>query len=82
MNRRGFMQSILATGVAPWVVTTAGMLMPIRQIIAPRNGIFFSPQGVVAYYHDAITFAIDDDGFFQTRFCYLMQASISHATNA
>lgn len=32
MNRRSFMQSILAAGVAPWVVTTAGVLMPARKI--------------------------------------------------
>lgn len=33
MNRRHFMQSILAAGVAPWVVTTAGVLMPVRKIV-------------------------------------------------
>ena len=33
MNRRGFLQSILALGVAPYVVTTAGVLMPVRQVI-------------------------------------------------
>lgn len=32
MNRRSFMQSILAAGVAPYVVTAAGVLMPVRQI--------------------------------------------------
>ena len=30
MDRRGFLKSILATGVAPYVVTTAGVLMPVR----------------------------------------------------
>lgn len=35
MNRRSFMQSILAAGVAPYVVTTAGVLMPVRQLWAP-----------------------------------------------
>ena len=82
MNRRGFMQSILATSVAPWVCTTAGVLMPVRQIIAPRNGLFFGPQGIVAYDQDVIAFAIDSEGIFQTRFCYLVPASINHATNA
>ena len=33
MNRRGFLQAILALGVAPYVVTTAGVLMPVRQVI-------------------------------------------------
>lgn len=34
VNRRNFMQAILAAGVAPYVVTTAGVLMPVRQIMA------------------------------------------------
>jgi hypothetical protein len=33
VNRRGFLKSILAAGVAPYVVTTAGVLMPVRQRI-------------------------------------------------
>lgn len=36
MNRRGFLKSILAAGVAPYVVTTAGVLMPVRAITAPK----------------------------------------------
>jgi hypothetical protein len=37
MNRRGFLKSILAAGVAPFIVTTAGVLMPARNILAdPR----------------------------------------------
>lgn len=36
MNRRGFLQSILVAGVAPYVITSSGVLMPIRQrIIKP-----------------------------------------------
>lgn len=31
MNRRGFLKAILAAGVAPYVSTAAGVLMPIRQ---------------------------------------------------
>lgn len=31
MNRRSFLSAILAAGVAPYVVTTAGVLMPVRQ---------------------------------------------------
>lgn len=33
MNRRGFLKGILAAGAAPYVVTTAGLLMPVRQIV-------------------------------------------------
>ncbi len=53
MNRRGFLQSILAAGVAPAVVGS-GILMPVRKIIAPRLpepewvGIDFAgPYGVI-----------------------------------
>lgn len=36
MNRRGFLQAVLASSIAPYVITTAGVLMPTRQrIIAP-----------------------------------------------
>ena len=37
MNRRGFLQAILAAGVAPWVITKAGVLMPVRAIWKPLN---------------------------------------------
>ncbi len=33
MERRGFLKSVLALGVAPWVVTKAGVLMPVRKIV-------------------------------------------------
>ena len=33
MNRRGFLKSILAAGVAPYVSTMAGVLMPGKQIV-------------------------------------------------
>lgn len=33
MNRRGFLRGILAAGVAPYVVTSAGVLMPARSVI-------------------------------------------------
>lgn len=33
MNRRSFMKAILATATAPYVVTTAGILMPVKSII-------------------------------------------------
>ena len=36
MNRRGFLSSILAAGVAPAAIGS-GVLMPIRQIWAPSR---------------------------------------------
>lgn len=36
MNRRGFLQAILAAGVAPWAITKAGVLMPVRKVIVPE----------------------------------------------
>lgn len=32
MDRRGFLRGILAAGVAPYVSTVAGVLMPVRKI--------------------------------------------------
>ena len=43
MNRRSFMGSILAAGVAPWVVTSAGVLMPVRSV---RERFAISPSWV------------------------------------
>lgn len=31
IDRRGFLKAILAAGVAPYISTTAGVLMPVRQ---------------------------------------------------
>ena len=45
MNRRGFMQSILAASVAPWICTTSGILMPVRKVIAAPQQLLF-PYGV------------------------------------
>lgn len=39
MNRRGFMRSILAAGIAPYVVTAAGVLMPVRRIVSAPAGV-------------------------------------------
>lgn len=51
MNRRGFLKSILAAGVAPYVVTAAGVLMPVRTLARPIfdgfiSDLFFSPYYV------------------------------------
>lgn len=35
MNRRGFLQAILASGVAPYVCTAAGVLMPVKKLVVP-----------------------------------------------
>lgn len=35
LNRRGFLGAILAAGVAPIVITTPGLLMPVRSIVMP-----------------------------------------------
>jgi hypothetical protein len=37
VNRRGFLRSILAAGVAPFVCTTAGVLMPVRDLWKPAG---------------------------------------------
>ena len=34
MNRRGFLKSMLATGAASYVVTSAGVLMPVRKLLS------------------------------------------------
>lgn len=46
MNRRGFLQAILAAGVAPYVVTTAGALVPVRQIQTLDNTILLAYYGI------------------------------------
>lgn len=35
MNRRGFLKSMLAAGAASYVVTSAGVLMPVRKLWTP-----------------------------------------------
>ncbi len=35
MNRRGFLRGVLAAGVAPYVVTAAGVLMPVKRLALP-----------------------------------------------
>lgn len=41
MNRRGFLKSILAAGIAPYVITTSGLLMPVRAIAMPTPALRF-----------------------------------------
>lgn len=47
MNRRGFLKSILASGVAPYVVTTAGVLMPVRALAVPWEHTIVVPDEAV-----------------------------------
>jgi hypothetical protein len=35
VERRGFLKGILALSIAPAVITTPGLLMPVRSIITP-----------------------------------------------
>lgn len=55
MNRRGFLKGILAAGVAPYVITTPGLLMPVRGILVPAKEIILSTdiEAAVAYNEDA-----------------------------
>lgn len=46
MDRRGFLKGILAAGVAPYVITTPGLLMPVRGILVPS---FHKTQGSVRW---------------------------------
>jgi hypothetical protein len=49
MNRRGFLKSMLAAGVAPYVVTSAGVLMPVKKILtATAPEIAFIQNGTGA----------------------------------
>lgn len=49
MNRRRFLQSILAAGVAPCVMSSGiarGVLMPARKLWTPDQGLFAGEVGV------------------------------------
>ncbi|MDZ4251092.1 MAG: hypothetical protein U1A72_00785 [Sulfuritalea sp.] len=47
MERRGFLQSILALGVAPWVVTKSGVLMPVRKIVTEFEELTLYEQTIL-----------------------------------
>lgn len=44
VDRRNFMKGILAAGVAPYVITTPGLLMPVRQIWMPPKFPWLWPE--------------------------------------
>lgn len=51
MNRRSFLQSILAAGVAPWVMSNGvagGVLMPVRQIVTLDSPWWTMMHGLTA----------------------------------
>lgn len=48
MNRRGFLKGILSAGVAPYVVTSAGVLMPVRSIALPEAGHVMVGQEILS----------------------------------
>ena len=39
MDRRGFLKDILAAGVAPFVVTASGVLMPVKKLVTPTQDL-------------------------------------------
>lgn len=49
MNRRGFLGSILAAGVAPFVCTQSGLLMPGRGVIARLQQWEFGPHNTITF---------------------------------
>lgn len=52
MQRRGFlkgMAGILAVGMAPSIITTPGLLMPVRQIIVPPIMTINASNDLVAW---------------------------------
>jgi len=61
MNRRSFMQSILAAGIAPYVCTTAGVLMPVRgaSILLP-DAWYTKPQRGSIYRVISVEFDYQD----------------------
>lgn len=57
MNRRSFMKSILAAGVAPYVCTSAGVLMPVRSLWEPpvlSSEWYLEGEGKIAVERDFI----------------------------
>lgn len=67
MNRRGFLQAILASATAPYVSTAAGVLMPVRKVATydftvvahhlPRGG--FSAQELMHLNRSVLNFYLE-----------------------
>lgn len=54
MNRRDFLKGIIA---APFVITTPGLLMPVRKLWTPVDGGYFMPTDFVARFIRVMTIA-------------------------
>lgn len=59
MNRRAFLKSILAAGVAPYVSTMAGVLMPVRQ---PLLSARFVGSRRVIFHRETSAYQFDVEG--------------------
>lgn len=62
MNRRSFLASILASATAPYVSTAAGVLMPVKKLVAPDYSWWRSPPISAYNAGDTIFF---NDRFFR-----------------
>ena len=49
MTRRGFLQGMLAIGVAPAIITTPGLLMPVKKLWAPAKEFWLPFRGKPVY---------------------------------
>ena len=47
MNRRGFLQTCIALGAAPYVITGAGVLMPVQKVLSAPIDLW---PGINAWY--------------------------------
>jgi hypothetical protein len=57
VNRRGLLRGILATGVAPFVCTTSGILMPGKAIMYPWGNV--NAGEVLAWQEEFVGFPDD-----------------------
>lgn len=64
MNRRAFIKGLGAAAFGPWVVTHAGVLMPIKPstVIVPEDGKFQWVRMRADINGGEITYAVSEDG--------------------
>lgn len=90
MNRRAFLQSILATAVSPWVCTTAGVLMPVRRIERRDPSYFWRThwdnvdQAKVMFpdEEDYLTCTIAGDAQYNTSYKYTRIGNVVYVESA
>lgn len=74
MNRRGFLQAILSSATAPYVITTAGVLMPVKKLLVPdltETSLEELLLKIAAYRDDrGIPIAIKPTEFFYRQYGY------------